>query len=41
VRITALVACLLAAHPDWRAAELKAALFVLARPPRTAASRSA
>jgi len=33
VRITALAACLLAAHPDWRAAELKAALFALARPP--------
>jgi hypothetical protein len=33
VRITALAACLLAAHPDWQAAELKAALFALARPP--------
>ena len=33
VRITALAACLLAAHPDWQTAELKAALFALARPP--------
>jgi hypothetical protein len=36
VRITALAACLLAAHPDWQAAELKAALFALARPPAEA-----
>ena len=41
VRITALAACLLAAHPDWQTAELKAALFALARPSRRAASQSA
>ena len=33
VRITALAACLLAAHPDWQTAELKLALFALARRP--------
>jgi hypothetical protein len=32
-RVSALAACLLAAHPGWRAAELQAALFALARPP--------
>jgi subtilisin family serine protease len=32
-RVTALAACLLAAHPDWPVATLRARIFALARPP--------
>jgi hypothetical protein len=34
-RVSALAACLKAANPGWGAAELKAAIFALARPPAT------
>jgi hypothetical protein len=35
-RTTALAACLLAAHPEWSVATLRARLFALARPPAAA-----
>jgi subtilisin family serine protease len=35
-RVTALAACLLAAHPDWPVATLRARIFALARPPAAA-----
>lgn len=36
VRVTALAACLLAAHPTWRAVDLRARILSYARPPTQA-----